>query len=75
MDRPPSDTGRILWGCLLAVAGALEVYGITKPGCDLTLSELTRWSFRTNTRAGRAVFSLGWLAFASWYWGHVLNKD
>lgn len=65
--------GRLVWGAILAIAGAVEVYGIAAPNADDTLSEFTRWAFATDTTPGRVIFGLGWLGFASWFLVHILN--
>ena len=63
----------IVWGSLLAVGAAYEVYGIFNKRNGDTLSERTRAWFHTKTKAGKAVFSVAWIAFATWYLIHILG--
>ena len=65
---------RWVWVSILAVAAVFEVYGVwVRRGTDDTLSEVTRWALRTDTRTGAAVFLTGWTAFAVWFPAHVLR--
>ena len=65
---------RWVWVTILAVAGAFEAYGVwVRRGTGDTLSEVTRWALRTDTRAGAAVFLTGWTAFALWFPAHVVR--
>lgn len=61
---------RVAWGAILVCAGALEWWGIVHPRTDKTLSEFTRWSFRTHTKVGKVAFVLTLALFAR----HILKK-
>lgn len=66
---------RRAWLAILAVAGALEVYGVwVRKGPDDTLSETTRYLFRTNTRTGLRLWYGFWPAFAVWFLFHIGKK-
>lgn len=62
-----------VWGGLLAAGAAFEVYALRNGRSGDTLSERTRSWFRVRTLAGRAVFTLAWIAFASWYLVHIIG--
>jgi len=66
---------RIAWVAALATCAAMETYSLHKHVLDGTLSAFTRWSFRTDTRAGNGVFVLSWVGFAAWYLRHVSRAD
>jgi len=53
----------------------METYSLHQHASDDTLSAFTRWSFRTDTRAGNGVFVLSWVGFAAWYLRHVSRAD
>ena len=64
--------GLAIWGVILALAGIVEVWGITNAGADDTLSEFTRWIFDTDG-SGALVFGIGWAGFAGWFLWHILG--
>lgn len=66
------SAGRIAWGAVLLVAGALEAYGVANPGKDDTLSEFTRWAFQVDHPAGRLIFIAVWLGFSGWFLRHIV---
>lgn len=65
--------GRFVWGAVLAFAGAIEVEGILNPNKDDTLSEFTRWFFHVDSPVGSFVFGVLWVAFATWFFVHILG--
>lgn len=67
------ETSDVLWGGLLAAGAALEVWALRNGRPGDTLSERTRAWFRVRTPAGRIVFAVAWVGFASWYLVHVLT--
>ena len=65
--------GRLVWGGILALAGAVELYGILAADPDDTLSEFTRWIFDVDSTTGAWVFGVGWVGFAAWYLVHIIG--
>ena len=63
----------VCWGTLLAVGTAYETYGIFNKKNGDTLSERTRALFHTNTKTGKAVFTVSWLAFSAWFLVHIIG--
>lgn len=63
----------IVWGSLFAVGAAYEAYGIFSRKFGDTLSDRTRAWFHTNTKTGKAVFTVSWLAFSAWYLIHIIG--
>lgn len=63
------------WVAILAAAGALEVYGVLRKGPDDTLTETTRWLWRTDTPVGKWAFRLSWIAFAAWFGPHIVKLE
>ncbi|WP_411147386.1 hypothetical protein [Streptomyces sp. A30] len=62
----------IAWTAVFAVAEGLAL--ANKRDGD-TLSENTRRLFRTRTsKAGRAVFAIGWFGFSGWFAIHILTE-
>lgn len=60
-------------GGIALVAGAWEVYALANDRPGDTISEVTRRAFRIkSSKVGRAVFGTGWLAFAGWFFFHIL---
>lgn len=70
MDLSSAD---LVWAGLLTVGAAFEVYAIKNKQRGDTLSEATRRWFQVQSPAGRWVFRLTWLAFATWFWLHILG--
>lgn len=65
---------RLFWGGLLGAAVAYEVQAIrTDP--SHTLSDVTRTTFRTDTRAGRLAFTFAWGGLTAWYAHHILTNN
>lgn len=62
-----------VWGGLLLVGAAVEVWALHTARSGDTLSESTRRLFRVNTRTGRWVFAAAWCGFATWFLLHVLD--
>ncbi|WP_328736552.1 hypothetical protein [Streptomyces bobili] len=62
----------IAWTAVFAVAEGIAL--ANKRDGD-TLSENTRRLFRTCTsKAGRAVFAVGWFGFSGWFAIHILTE-
>lgn len=64
--------GDVVWGALLAAGALYELDTMANGRAGDTLSERTRWWFRTHTRPGRAAFAAAWLVFAGWFLIHIL---
>lgn len=67
-------TGRKVWLALLLTGGAYELRGVLHPHEEDTLSEFTRWAFRTHTKTGAVAFTAACLAFGAWFLPHILEK-
>lgn len=66
---------RVAWLLILGAAGVLEVYGVwfRKAPHD-TLSETTRWLWRTDTTAGAWAFRSFWFLFGVvWFPAHIVK--
>jgi hypothetical protein len=63
----------VAWGLLLGAGAAYETYGIFNRTNGDTLSERTRAWFHTNTKTGKAVFTVSWLAFSAWFLIHIIG--
>jgi hypothetical protein len=63
------------WIVILVLAGALEAYGVVHPAKDDTLSEVSRWIWRTDTFWGKWLFRLFWAAFALWFGPHIVKIE
>lgn len=63
----------IVWISVLGIAGIIEGYAIGTKAKGDTLSERTRYWFRTSTPGGKAGFTLTWVGFAVWFLGHILG--
>ncbi|WP_328333364.1 hypothetical protein [Streptomyces sp. NBC_00455] len=60
------------WTCLFAV---FETTALINRQEGDTLSENFRRLFRTRTsKAGRAVFAVGWCGFSAWFAIHILTE-
>jgi len=69
------EAGETIVGALVLAAGAWETYALVNNRPGDTFSEVTRRAFRIkSSKTGRAVFATGWLAFAGWFWGHILYE-
>ncbi len=64
---------RTAWLLILGTAGALEVYGVLHPRKHDTLSEATRWLWRTDTVVGAWAFRGFWAAFMLWFGPHIVK--
>ncbi|MFF3056370.1 hypothetical protein [Streptomyces sp. NPDC057909] len=62
-----------LWGTLLLLGVAYEIYTLADAEHGDTLSERIRAWFRVHTRPGRALFTAGWSAFAIWFLAHIVG--
>ncbi|MEU6632836.1 hypothetical protein ABZ905_31820 [Streptomyces parvus] len=61
-----------LWIMFFAVYEGITLANKTKGD---TLSENFRKLFRTqHSKAGRAVFTVGWVGFAAWFAVHILTE-
>jgi hypothetical protein len=61
-----------IWAGIIGAGVAFEVYALTNGKQGDTLSETTRRTFRTRTRAGAILFGVAWGSFSIWYLGHIL---
>ncbi|MEU5978419.1 hypothetical protein [Streptomyces sp. NPDC047315] len=62
----------IIWSLIFAVA---EGVALANRRDGDTLSENVRRLFRTRTsKAGRAVFAVGWFGFSGWFALHILTE-
>ncbi|MGW1275503.1 hypothetical protein ACWD4V_00905 [Streptomyces tsukubensis] len=62
----------IIWSCVFAVFETIAL--LDKRDGD-TLSENVRRLFRTRTsKAGRALFTVGWCGFSGWFAVHILTE-
>jgi hypothetical protein len=68
------STGRKVWLGLLLAGGAFELRAVLDPKGEDTLSEFTRWAFRTHTKAGAVTFAVAALSFGGWFIPHILRK-
>lgn len=66
-------TGRKVWLALLLAGGAFEARAVLDPHSEDTLSEFTRWAFRTHTKKGAAVFTTAALGFGGWFVPHIIQ--
>lgn len=67
------DLSDAIWSAVIVAGVAFEAYTLRNGKEGDTLSEKTRKVFRIHTsRAGRLAFAGSWLAFASWFCGHIL---
>lgn len=64
---------RVLWMVQLGVAGVHEVYGVLHPQAEDTLSETTRFLWRTDTAWGRRLFWCFRALFAAWFGPHIVK--
>jgi hypothetical protein len=64
-----------LFWLFLAAAGVVYEVRAVRGHPDLTLSDATRDTFRTDTRAGRVTFTVAWGAFATWFAHHILKEE
>lgn len=64
----------IVWALLLLSGLAYEGYALASKAEGDTLSERTRAFFRVHTKPGRAIFLVGWSAFAVWFGVHILTS-
>lgn len=62
-----------VWGGLLAVGLAYEIYTIRNAACSDTLSETVRKVFRVHTKPGRLIFLVAWTTFAVWFAFHIVS--
>lgn len=67
------STGDAVWGGLILAGAAFETCALRNARQGDTLSESTRRWFRVHTKAGAAVFVVGWVAFSVWWIDHVIN--
>jgi hypothetical protein len=62
----------IAWSLVFAAAEGIAL--ANKRDAD-TLSENVRRLFRTRTsKAGRAIFAVGWFGFSGWFAIHILTE-
>ncbi|MFD3926543.1 hypothetical protein [Streptomyces sp. NPDC058614] len=63
-----------LWGTLLLIVVAYEIYILGNVESGGTLSERVRAWLRVHTRPGRALFAIGWTGFTVWLLLHILTE-
>lgn len=70
---------RLPWAALLGVGVILEAIALRQQRKAPrrikipTLSDTTRWVFRTDTPAGRLAFSAFWVGLGVWFYRHILK--
>jgi hypothetical protein len=64
-----------LFWLALAATGVVYEARALRGHPDLTLSDATRDTFRTDTRLGRVAFTVAWGAFATWFAHHILREQ
>ncbi len=65
----------IIWAAWTALFALFETWALINRKDGDTLSENTRKLFRTRTsKAGRAIFTVGWAGFAGWFLLHILTE-
>ncbi|MFI8265286.1 hypothetical protein [Streptomyces sp. NPDC085665] len=65
----------IIWTLWTLLFALFETSALLNKRKGDTLSENTRRLFRVRTsKAGRAVFTVGWLGFAGWFLLHILTE-
>ncbi|MFI5859359.1 hypothetical protein [Streptomyces parvulus] len=65
----------IIWALWTALFALFETWALINKKEGDTLSENTRALFHTRTsKAGRAVFTVGWLGFSGWFLLHILTE-
>jgi hypothetical protein len=62
----------MVWGAIAAAGLAAEAYGLFGGHEGDTLSEVTRAVFHTDHVAGKAAFTVGWLALTAWFVPHIV---
>ncbi|HKY58321.1 MAG TPA: hypothetical protein VJL80_09810 [Aeromicrobium sp.] len=62
-----------LWATFLT-ASAVADWFLDQRNDGSTLSEVTRWTFRTHTRPGRYAFLAVWGGFAAWFALHIVAR-
>lgn len=63
----------VIWGSVLLLAAAVEVWALRRSEPEDTLSERVRAWFRVKTAVGRVVFGVLWAGFAVWFGVHILS--
>ena len=70
---------RLPWAALLGVGTVLEIIALRRQRHAAqrikihTLSDTTRWVFRTDTPSGRFAFSVFWGGLGVWFYRHILK--
>ncbi|WP_322501834.1 hypothetical protein TR631_33940 [Streptomyces rochei] len=67
------STGDAVWGGLILAGAVVETWALRTARQEATFSAATRRWFRVHTKAGAAVFVVGWVAFSVWWIDHVIN--
>jgi hypothetical protein len=65
--------GHVNWLIPLGIGLALELEALRRQRYEHTLSQATRYIFRTHTPAGKIAFVAGWSALTYWFLPHILN--
>lgn len=61
---------RIVWGALIAIPVALDLWAHRNNTDGDTLSEQVRAIYRTDTASGRVALCLSWAALTAWVIPH-----
>jgi hypothetical protein len=62
------------WWLWIASFAVLEAYTLFNQTEGDTLSERFRAWFHTHTKLGRAIFTVTWSGFATWFLLHILTQ-
>jgi len=65
--------GTVIWAAGIGPLIVLDI-ALDKRRDGSTLSEATRYIYRTDTRFGRCAFVASWLALATWFPIHILKR-
>lgn len=63
----------LTWAALTAAFVAAEATAIYNKDWKGTFTETVRRLFHVRTRAGKLTFSLVWVPFSIWFFGHILE--
>lgn len=67
------EVSDFVWGGVLLLGSAVEMWALKNATSGDTLSERTRKWFRVDTKTGKVVFTACWLAFSAWFLVHILG--
>lgn len=66
--------GTVIWAAGIGPLIVLDI-ALDKRQDGSTLSEATRYVYRTNTPLGRWAFVASWVALSAWFVPHILKRD